>query len=101
MYSRWQEVFDISKLTFVDHEEYVRLETEHGESLRISTNVDRMEAELLKQAPEDAAEICRLAVRSPAVLPAIGRGAWLAPDTQATRCAISSRRGFSAYSCHA
>jgi phytoene dehydrogenase-like protein len=57
MYSQWQEVFDISKLTFVHPEECVRLETEHGEYLTIYTNVDRMETELLQRAPQDAAEI--------------------------------------------
>jgi phytoene dehydrogenase-like protein len=61
MYSRWQEVFDIGKLKFVDQEEYVRLETERGEGLTIYTNVDRMERELLKSAPQDADEIRRLA----------------------------------------
>jgi phytoene dehydrogenase-like protein len=61
MNSRWQEVFDIGKLKFVDPEEFVRLETEHGESLTIYTNVDRMEAELVRQAPEDAKEIERFA----------------------------------------
>ena len=61
MYSHWQEVFDIGRLAFVDPEEYVRLETEQGECLSIHTNVDRMESELLKQAPRDAAEIRRLA----------------------------------------
>lgn len=60
MFSRWQEVFDIGKLTFVDPEEYVRLETEHGEALSIYTNADRLEAELLKRAPQDTAEIRRL-----------------------------------------
>src|SRR5271165_3965206 len=57
MYARWQEVFDIGKLTFVDPEEYARLETEHGDALSIYTNTDRMEAELLKWAPQDSAEI--------------------------------------------
>lgn len=61
MYSQWQEVFDIGQLTFVQPEEYVRLETERGESLNIYSNVDRMAAELLKQAPQDAAEIRRFA----------------------------------------
>ncbi len=60
-YSRWLEVFDIGKLQFVDQEEYLRLETGRGESLPIYTNVDRMEAELLKRAPQDAAEIRRFA----------------------------------------
>jgi phytoene dehydrogenase-like protein len=61
MYARWQEVFDIGRLAFVDPEEYVRLETEHGERLSIYTDVDRMEAELVKRAPQDASEIRRLA----------------------------------------
>jgi phytoene dehydrogenase-like protein len=61
MYSQWQEVFDISKLRFVNPEEYVRLETEHGEYLSIYTNLDRMEQELLNRAPQDVADIRRLA----------------------------------------
>jgi len=70
-HSRWLEVFDIDKLKFVNPEEFVRLETDGGESLPIYTNVDRMEAELLKNAPEDAAEIRRFAstVRRLAKLP--------------------------------
>jgi phytoene dehydrogenase-like protein len=70
-HSRWREVFDIEKLTFVDQEEYARLETDHGECLPIYSNVDRMEAELLKVAPQDAAEIRRFAsaVRRLAKLP--------------------------------
>jgi phytoene dehydrogenase-like protein len=54
-------VFDIDKLAFVNPKEYVRLETEHGESLSIYTNVDRVEAELLQRAPQDATEIRRFA----------------------------------------
>jgi len=50
-------VFDVERLTFVYPEEFARVETEHGERLRIYSNVDRLEAELLRQAPEDAAEI--------------------------------------------
>jgi phytoene dehydrogenase-like protein len=70
-HSRWLEVFDIGKLTFVDQEEYMRLETERGECLPIYANVDRMEAELLKRAPQDAAEISRFAsaIRRLAKLP--------------------------------
>jgi phytoene dehydrogenase-like protein len=61
MYSQWQEVFDIEKLKFVNPEEYVRLEDEHGRSLSIYANVDRMEKELLNRVPQDAAEIRRFA----------------------------------------
>jgi phytoene dehydrogenase-like protein len=55
--AQWREVFDADKLRFVCPEEYQRVETEHGQSLSIYSNVDRMEAELLRQAPEDAGEI--------------------------------------------
>lgn len=59
LHAQWQQIFDIDKLTFVHPEEFVRLESEHGESLKIYSNVDRLEAELLRHAPEDAAEIRR------------------------------------------
>ena len=66
MHSRWQEIFDIEKLTFVNREEFVRLESEDGRRLSIYTNVDRMEAEMLRVAPQDEAEIRRFssAIRS-------------------------------------
>jgi len=57
MYSRWLEVFDIDQLTFVYSDEFVRLETEHGECLCVYSSVDRLEAEMLRRAPQDAAEI--------------------------------------------
>jgi phytoene dehydrogenase-like protein len=57
MYSQWKEVFDIGRLTFVHPKEYATIQTEHGERLSIYTNPDRMETELLKRAPEDAAAI--------------------------------------------
>ena len=61
LHAQWQEVFDIDKLTFVNAEEYVRLENEHGDGLSVYSNVDRMEAEFLKVAPQDEAEIRHLA----------------------------------------
>ncbi len=61
LHARWQEVFDIGKLSFVNPEEYVRMESERGEQLSIYTDLSRMETELLKQAPQDAAEIRRFA----------------------------------------
>src|SRR5579859_1144518 len=60
MHARWQEVFDIDKLTFIYPDEFVRVETECGDCLKIYSNVDRLEAELLNRAPQDAAEIRRL-----------------------------------------
>jgi phytoene dehydrogenase-like protein len=71
MYSRWQEIFDIGKLTFVQPEEYAHLENEQGENLSIYSDVDRMEDELLKRAPQDSTEIHRFAsaIRRLAKLP--------------------------------
>ena len=60
MHSRWLEVFDIDKLKFIHPEEFVRLETEHGECLSIYRNVDRLEAEMLNRAPEDAEKVRHL-----------------------------------------
>ncbi|MFZ0306296.1 MAG: NAD(P)/FAD-dependent oxidoreductase [Terracidiphilus sp.] len=56
-HSLWQEVCDIDRLTFVDPEQFVRIETESGDSLTIFTNIDRLEAELLRRAPHDAPAI--------------------------------------------
>jgi phytoene dehydrogenase-like protein len=55
--SQWEEVFDIDALTFVYPEEFVRLESEAGESLSIFADVDRMEAELLRKARQDSVHI--------------------------------------------
>lgn len=56
-HDQWQEVADIEKLTFVNPEEFVRIEAQDGDSLTIYTHVDRLEAELLRRAPQDAAAI--------------------------------------------
>ena len=57
MHAQWREVCDIDKLTFVDPEEFGHLETENGDSLTIHTDIDRLETELLKRAPQDSAAI--------------------------------------------
>ena len=56
-HAEWREVCDIDRLRFVDHEEFVRVEDEHGASLHIYADVDCLEAELVKVAPEDEIEI--------------------------------------------
>ena len=53
-HSQWREILDIDKLTFINPEEFVQIETEGGDKLSIYTNVDRLEAELLRRAPQDA-----------------------------------------------
>jgi len=57
VHAQWQEVFDVDMLTFVHPDEFVRLENEDGESLSIFADVDRMEAELLRKARQDATQI--------------------------------------------
>ncbi len=59
-HARWQDVFDIGRLTFVNPEEFVRIETEGGDRLSVYTNADRLEAELLRRAPLDRAAIQEL-----------------------------------------
>lgn len=59
LHAQWQDIFDIDKLTFVYPDEFVRLQTERGESLSISADPDRLEAELIRHAPRDADEIRR------------------------------------------
>lgn len=56
----WREVCDIEKLTFVDSEEFVRIVDTSGNKLSIYTNVDRLEEELLRKAPQDAVAILDL-----------------------------------------
>lgn len=55
--AQWEDVCDIDELTFIDPEELVQIETESGEKLTVYTDVDRLEAELLRRAPLDAAKI--------------------------------------------
>lgn len=57
-HGRWRELLDIDKLTFIDPEIFVRIETERGDDgLTIYTNIDRLQMALLKRAPHDAAQI--------------------------------------------
>ncbi|MBS1802954.1 MAG: NAD(P)/FAD-dependent oxidoreductase [Acidobacteria bacterium] len=53
----WKELVDLDRLTFVNPHEFVRIETEDGESLRVYTNADMLEAELLRRSPDDFAAI--------------------------------------------
>lgn len=54
----WKELADIEKLTFIEPHEFVRIEHEDGDSLRIYTDADMLEAELLRRSPENIAPIC-------------------------------------------
>ena len=56
-HTQWKEVCDIDRLTFVDPEEFIRIETSSGDSLSMFASVDALEAELLRRAPQDSAVI--------------------------------------------
>ncbi len=57
----WREVCDIDQLQFVFPAEMAWMEDEHGASLPIATDVNRLEKELLESAPQDAKAIHSLA----------------------------------------
>jgi phytoene dehydrogenase-like protein len=52
-YGLWNELIDMEKLDFVDHEIYFQIEDKEGCALRIFTDVDRLEEEMKNVAPED------------------------------------------------
>ncbi len=52
----WREVFDIDRITFVDHDVFQVVE-KGAESISFFTDPDRLESELRAKAPEDAAAI--------------------------------------------
>jgi len=54
MHAVWREVCDIDRLTFVDHELFGCVQAPTGDALPIFTDVDRLEAEFLRRAPQDA-----------------------------------------------
>lgn len=56
-YDRWSELIDMDTLQIVDHEEFFRVEDEWGHVLRVFTNIDRLEEEMLSIAPHDEAQI--------------------------------------------
>jgi len=66
MHAVWREVFAIERLHFVYPEEWMRVEGEQGEHLSIYSDLERLEAELLRHAPQDEAQIRQFvhAVRS-------------------------------------
>ncbi|MFI5304044.1 MAG: phytoene desaturase family protein [Nitrospiria bacterium] len=57
----WKEVFDIDRIQFINMEEYQRLLAPDGNTLVVYRNVDRMESEMKRIAPEDITEIRRFA----------------------------------------
>jgi len=55
LHAEWLEVCDIDALHFINHDEFVCVEDEHGVSVHIYSDADRLEAELCRVAPHHAA----------------------------------------------
>jgi phytoene dehydrogenase-like protein len=52
-YALWSELIDMAKLEFVDHEVFFQIEDAEGNALRVFTDVNRLEEEMKRVAPED------------------------------------------------
>jgi phytoene dehydrogenase-like protein len=52
-YVLWNELIDMKKLDFVDHEIFFQVEDKEGRTLRVFTDLDRLEEEMKSVAPED------------------------------------------------
>jgi len=53
IYNLWAELVDMQSIEFVDPEEWLRIEGNEGRFIRVFTDVDKLEKELLLKAPED------------------------------------------------
>jgi phytoene dehydrogenase-like protein len=52
-YYLWNELIDMKSMKFIDHEEYMRVEDKDGSFIRVFTDIDKLEKEMLEKAPED------------------------------------------------
>ena len=52
-YKLWDELIDMSSLEIVDQEEFLRVEDKEGNALRVFTDVNMLEEEMKRVAPED------------------------------------------------
>jgi phytoene dehydrogenase-like protein len=56
-YDLWSELIDMNQLQIVDYDELLRVEDEDRKTLRVFTDIDRLEREMKDVAPEDNAII--------------------------------------------
>ena len=52
-YELRNELIDMKNIEFVDHQEYIRVEDKDGNFISVFTDLDKLEIEMLKKAPED------------------------------------------------
>jgi phytoene dehydrogenase-like protein len=60
-YELWSELVDMQKIRFIEYQEFIRVEDTNGNFLRVLSNVDDLQRELLEKAPEDKDSIIELA----------------------------------------
>jgi len=53
LYDAWNELVDMKKIDFYNHEIYYQAEDDKGNCIRFYNNIDKLEKELLSKAPED------------------------------------------------
>ncbi|MFH1121159.1 MAG: NAD(P)/FAD-dependent oxidoreductase [Bacteroidota bacterium] len=53
LYQSWNELVDMKKLQFYNHEIYYQIEDNQGKSITFYNNIDKLQKELLAKAPED------------------------------------------------
>ncbi len=53
-YALWNELIDMSDLTFIEPEEALRVEDAQGQCIRVFSDIDRLEEEMMAKAPTDA-----------------------------------------------
>jgi len=52
-YRLWNELVDMKGVKFADSEEWMRVETPDGRCMRVFTDIDRLEQEMLEKSPAD------------------------------------------------
>jgi phytoene dehydrogenase-like protein len=57
LYRLWEELHAVQGRQFVEWEEYITIRTKDGQKLTVYTDPARLEAEMLRIAPEDAVQI--------------------------------------------
>lgn len=57
IYDAWNELVDMKKISFYDHDVYFQIEDSRGSVLTFFNDIDKLEKELLEKAPEDKAAI--------------------------------------------
>jgi phytoene dehydrogenase-like protein len=55
-YERWSELIDLDELKFINHDEFFRVEDEKGNYISVFSDINKLEKEFLKKAPEDEKE---------------------------------------------